>query len=387
MTAVISNRILEQLNTLILIVNELGNIEYVSPSAMRLLGYEPHTLLGQGWWDLTRKNKQERFVSKSEVMRILRDGKIIPSLSFERALTAADGSIRWILWNVSTGEDKTLLGIGHDITARKKVETQLLAKHKELEQKNTDILQSIGYAKRIQDAVIQDPLLLKNYFSDSFVLYKPRDVVSGDFYWYYKKGNKVFVAAIDCTGHGVPGAILSVIANGLIRDAVLKSGLETPGEILHFIDTELDKVLSKEDGSLAMADGMDVSLTVFDPEKKEVSFAGAFRPLVRVSSKGLEEFKGSRYPIGAYDAVGKKFENISIPWQSGDRFYLYSDGYADQFGGEREKKLSRKGFFELILSAQSMDMDEQKAFLEYSLNNWKQNGEQTDDILVIGLEV
>ncbi len=387
MTTVIANNILEQLNTLILVVNELGRIEYVSPSSMRLLGYEPQALLGEGWWDLTRKNRHERFVSKTEVLSLLRTRKAFQPLSFERALTASDGSLKWILWNVSYNEDRTLIGIGHDITARKQVEFQLLEKNRELQRKNTETLQSIQYAKRIQDAVIQDPDVLKKYFADAFILYKPRDVVSGDFYWFYKKGNKVFVAAVDCTGHGVPGAILSVIANGLIRDAVLKSGLEDPGDILRFIDRELDKVLSKDDGSLAMADGMDISLAVVDTGTQTVSFAGAFRPLLLLRNSEITEYKGSRYPIGQYENVVKQFDTTEIPIQSGDRIYLFSDGYVDQFGGEKEKKLNRRGFYELLLSAQSMDMEEQKSFLDYALNNWKQDIEQTDDILVMGIEI
>jgi serine phosphatase RsbU (regulator of sigma subunit) len=169
-----------------------------------------------------------------------------------------------MLWNVSFAEEKTLIGMGQDITARKMVEAQLVAKNKKLELKNSEIVQSIHYAKRIQDALIQDPGGLNNYFSGAFILHKPLHVVSGDFYSYYKMKTKVFVAAGDCTRHGVPGAMMSVICTGLIRDAILSTGLEDPAEILHWMDTALDNVLGKEGGVSVTADVMDIALAVFD---------------------------------------------------------------------------------------------------------------------------
>ena len=387
MTTLIANNILEQLNTLVLTVNPSGNIEYVSPSVKQLLGYEPNTLLGEGWWELTRTNQYDRLANKSEILSLLNSKNKSGSWSFERALTASNGEIHWVLWNVSLNHDKTLIGVGQDITLRKKVELQLLEKNRQLQVKNSEIIESIQYAKRIQDAVIKDPSKLKTHFSDAFILYKPRDVVSGDFYWYHKKGNKIYVAAVDCTGHGVPGAIMSVIASGLIKDVVVKHGLEDPGEILHAIDKERNLVLSKDDGTITSSDGMDISFAVIDFNNNTLAFAGAYRPLIVVRDGKILEFRGSKYPIGFFEEVNKNFETNYIPLQNDDKVYLFTDGYVDQFGGEKNKKLNRQRFYELLLNSHTMDIEEQRLFLDYALNNWKQDEPQTDDILVIGIKI
>ena len=394
MTTIITNNILEQLNTLILAVNQLGQIEFVSPSVKRLLGYEPETLLGEGWWNLTRKNREQRFINKSEVISLFNFQTKFKPLSFERVLTTSDGSEKWILWNVSINENQTLVGIGHDITKQKLFEKRLAEKNLELENAykdsklvNKDITDSIIYAKRIQSAIMPDEDGLKKYFPSSFIHFKPKDIVSGDLYWYHKKGNKIFVAAIDCTGHGVPGAIMSVIANSLIRDTIIKRGIEDPGDILHSIDEELLSVLSKENEHTITSDGMDIALAVFDFDTNMLGFSGAYRPLILLRENEIIEFKGSRYPIGFYESGNKKFDTIKIPFKKDDRFYLFTDGYIDQFGGEAKKKLNRKRFYDLLLNSQEMELEEQRSFLEYALNNWKQDEQQTDDILVIGLNV
>ena len=393
MTTVITNNILEQLNTLILVVNQLGQVEFVSPSAKRLLGYEPQTLLGEGWWDLTRINREQRFINKSEVINLFNFQKEFKPLSFERALTASDGSEKWILWNISINENKTLIGIGHDITKQKLFEKKLAEKNLELENAykdsklvNKDITDSIIYAKRIQSAIMPEEDGLKKYFPNNFIHFKPKDIVSGDLYWYHKKGNKIFLSAIDCTGHGVPGAIMSVIANSIIRDTIIKRGVEDPGDILHSIDDELLSVLSKENDHAVTSDGMDIALAVFDFDTNTLAFAGAYRPLILLRDNEIIEFKGSRYPIGFYESGNKKFDSIKIPFKKDDRFYLFTDGYIDQFGGEFNKKLNRKRFYDLLLNSNDMEMEEQKSFLDYALNNWKQDELQTDDILVIGIK-
>lgn len=384
--AVVQDFILEKLNTLIVVLGSDGNVEYVSPSVQRLLGFGQSQLLGEGWWNLTRRDAEERKLVRGQINALLADTSDISHVSFERALQTSIGETRWIFWNMSRGDDGTLIGIGYDITERKVAEQKLQQKNRELQLKNTEMLASIQYAKRIQDAVLPDAQGLKSYFEDAFVYFRPRDVVSGDFYWYYARGNKVFVAAIDCTGHGVPGALMSVIANGLVRDVVIRRGLEEPDEILHAIDSEMEAALNSNAGT-ATADGMDIALCVFDKEKNILSFSGAFRPLLRVRNDEVTEFRGSRYPIGFYPGIDKVFEKNEIALESGDSFYMFSDGYIDQFGGEKGKKLNRKRFIELLLQVQSMNLEEQESFLDYALNNWKQEEEQTDDVLVIGIKV
>lgn len=368
-------------------MNQRGQIEYVSPSVKKLLGYEPQTLIGNGWWELTRKNNTERIANQTEALSLFAVEKHNGAVSFERALLTSNGETKWILWNVLVNTDKTLVGVGQDITSRKKAEIELTAKNKELLVKNVEITDSINYAKRIQDAYTQDPLVLRSHFTNSFILYKPRDVVSGDFYWYHKKGNKLFVAAADCTGHGVPGALMSVIAQNIIKEVVIKRNLEDPGEILHAIDKELSIILENEYNKATTSDGMDIAFTVFNFDTNILAFAGAYRPLILLRKNEIIEYKASRYPIGFFDYTIKNFETNTISISEGDEIYLFTDGYIDQFGGEQSKKFNRKRFYDLLLSAQSMNFNERENYLEYALNNWKQQNDQTDDILVIGIKI
>jgi serine phosphatase RsbU (regulator of sigma subunit) len=278
-----------------------------------------------------------------------------------------------------------LVGIGHDITDRKKAEQKLIEKHKELEQHNKDMVDSIQYASRIQEAILPDIEKIKNAFSDAFVLYQPKDVVSGDYYFFYQRGSKSFVAAVDCTGHGVPGALMSIIANGILKEVIVKKGITEPSEILYALDEELFAALNKK-GEITN-DGMDVALAVFDSEKNSVSYSGAFRPMLLLRDHELIEFEANRYPIGFYGDVEKIFVSKEIELKKEDTFYFFTDGYCDQFGGELKKKFNRKRFKELLLSLQGMEMEEQQSFLQYALLNWRQDEPQMDDVCIIGVRI
>jgi PAS domain S-box-containing protein len=383
----VTENILEKLNSLIVVINKRGKVEYVSPSVKRILGFEPEQLLGEGWWNLTRTDDVERADVKAIALSQLKQDSLLQTLPYERLLKTISGKDKWILWNTSKGENNTLIGIGHDITDRKAAEQQLLQKHKELEQHNKDMLDSIQYASRIQEAILPDIEKFKSTFADAFVLYLPKDVVSGDYYFYYKKQNKIFVAAVDCTGHGVPGALMSIIANGILKEVVIKKGIEKPSEILYVLDDELQLALNKQNNTEITNDGMDVSIAVFDFDTFKVNYAGAFRPMLLVRNNEFIEFEASRFPIGFYGDVVKEFTSKEVELQKGDTFYLFTDGYCDQFGGEEKKKFNRKRFKELLLTAQSMEMDEQESFLQYALNNWKQEENQVDDVLVMGLKI
>jgi PAS domain S-box-containing protein len=383
----VTDAILEKLNSLIVVVNNSGKVEYVSPSVKRILGFEPGQLMGEGWWELTRADEEERADIKALAFRQLKQDSLLEALPYERRLKTAAGGERWILWNTSKGPGNTLVGIGHDITDRKKAEQRLLEKHQELEQHNKDMLDSIKYASRIQEAILPDVDKIKAAFSDAFVLYLPKDVVSGDHYFYYRKENKVFVAVVDCTGHGVPGSLMSVIANGILREVIIKKGLEEPSEILYALDEELGIALNSRNGEAAANDGMDIALAVFDRERNAMTYAGAFRPMLLARNGEFIEFEGNRFPIGFYGDVRKEFSSQTIELEPGDTFYLFTDGYCDQFGGEQKKKFNRKRFKELLLSAQSMEMDEQESFFAYALKNWRQEEEQVDDVCIMGVRI
>ena len=380
----LSELILEKLNTLVVVVNEQGTVDYVNSSAAGILGYAPEQLLGDAWWDLTRSTDEEKRKLKLLTQKIIRENNV-EQLPYERLLKTAKGKDKWILWNTTKGPGNTMVGIGYDITDRKIAEQKLQATNHFLSQRNTDMLESIRYAQRIQQSILPDKIKIEQALNGGFVLYKPKDIVSGDFYWYYERNECIYIAAIDCTGHGVPGAFLSVLANSLLKKVVDNNVLE-PAEILYRLDDELQNELNGSN-EYSSADGMDIALCKIDKSKSRLSFAGAFRPLVLVRLGEVIEYRGSRNPIGLYGDTKKVFEQIEIELQQGDSLYLFSDGYVDQFGGEQSKKLNKSRFRELLLTMQTMDVKEQEAFLEYALNNWKQQEEQTDDILVIGLKV
>ncbi|MBC7864710.1 MAG: SpoIIE family protein phosphatase [Bacteroidia bacterium] len=378
----VSKTILHNLNTLIVVVDPAGEVNYVSPSVQRLLGFNSSELLGNGWWKLPRASEEESVSVKNQILAgIKTPANLIPVI--EREMTTSTGDKKCIVWNTCIADDGSLIGIGYDITDRKRAESQLSKKLKELQVKNTELTESINYAKRIQQNILSNPEGLSEYVSDSFIHYQPKDIVSGDLYWYFKKENKLYVAAVDCTGHGVPGALMSVIANGLLRNIIVKRNLANPSEILFALDEELQIALMNENS----LDGMDVALCEIDLLTKKLSFAGAFRPLVLIRNNELIEFKASKYPIGFYSDAKKQFDLHEYDLQKGDSLYLFSDGYSDQFGGEKNKKFQRKNFYSLLLSIQDMEMNEQCSFLEYAHNNWKQDWPQTDDILVMGLKI
>jgi PAS domain S-box-containing protein len=384
--SLVTDAILEKLNSLIVVVSQTGKVEYVSPSAKRILGFEPEQLVGEGWWNLTRDNVEDRQSIKALTLQQMKQEALLETAPQERLLRTANGSERWILWNTSKGPLNTLVGIGHDITDRKKAELKLLEKNSELVQHNKDMLDSIQYASRIQEAILPDVQKIKNAFKDAFVLYQPKDVVSGDYYFFYQRGNKAFVAAVDCTGHGVPGALMSFIANGALKEVIIKKGVEEPSEILYALDEELFLALNKSKDGVVSLDGMDVAIGVFDFVEQTFSYAGAFRPVLVVRDNELIEMEASRYPIGFYADVQKVFTTKTIDIKQNDAFYFFTDGYCDQFGGERKKKFNRKQFKELLLSAQDMEMSEQEAYLQYVLLNWRQEEPQVDDILVMGIK-
>jgi len=385
--SLVTDAILEKLNSLIVVVNQTGNVEYVSPSAKRILGFEPEQLMGEGWWNLTRNTIDDRKSIIELTLQQLKQESLLETVPQERLLKTATGGDRWILWNTSKGPLNTLVGIGHDITDRKKAELKLLEKNTELVQHNKDMLDSIQYASRIQEAILPDVQKIKNAFKDAFVLYQPKDVVSGDYYFFYQRGNKAFVAAVDCTGHGVPGALMSFIANGALKEVIIKKGVEEPSEILYALDEELFLVLNKSKDGVVSIDGMDVAIGVFDFVEQTFSYAGAFRPVLVVRDNELIELDASRYPIGFYANVIKVFTTHTIDIKQNDAFYFFTDGYCDQFGGEKAKKFNRKQFKELLLSAQDMEMSEQESYLQYVIKNWRQDEPQTDDILVMGIKL
>ena len=251
-----------------------------------------------------------------------------------------------------------------------------------LEEKNQEILDSISYAKRIQNAILPPQKLVKEYLNNSFIIYKPKDIVSGDFYWMEPTKKEVLFAVADCTGHGVPGAMVSVVCNNGLNRSVREHGLSDPGKILdktrEIIIQEFEK--SEEE----VKDGMDIALCSIKENK--LKYSGAHNPLWIVRDGQIIETKANKQPIGKFDNP-QPYNTHTIDLQKGDAIYLFSDGYADQFGGEKGKKFKAKAFKELLISIQEKSMEEQKSIIDETFENWKGNLEQLDDVCVIGLRV
>ena len=382
----ISDLVLDKLNTLVIIVNNKGDVEYISNSSKAILGYEPQQLLGDNWWITPRRSLDEGYAVKDKILSIMLHDSYQIEQGFEHALKTSQGLIKWFKWSSAITSDDKVIGIGIDITEKKKAEQKTLEINRTLREKNKEITDSISYAKNIQQAILQSDSFLKTKFKDGFVLYLPKDIVSGDYYFFYENEENKYVAAIDCTGHGVPGALMSVIANSLLKEVFYNKNLTSPEEILYALDELLFESLNKNNQDEIRYDGMDISLCSINKKTNVLNFAGAMRPLFLVRENELTEIKCSKYPLGYYFEK-KQFSLNTIQLKENDQLYLTTDGYADQFGGNKNKKLNRKAFKELLLSLNGMSGDEQNSFLDYSLRNWKQDEEQTDDVLVIGITI
>jgi serine phosphatase RsbU (regulator of sigma subunit) len=272
---------------------------------------------------------------------------------------------------------KLLKGKDHDLYL---IATQKYA----LEQRDKDLTDSLVYAKRIQEALLPSELYFRRHFKEAFILFRPKDIVSGDFYWIGSKGDKIFVVAADCTGHGVPGALMSMIGINIIEKTINELNIETPSQILGVLNRSLEHTFSREKNiGTIIRDGMDVSLCVVDKKKRKLEYAGAFLPLYHIRNNSLHEIKPDKLIIGM-NPEGEEYHNHEIDITEDDIFYLFSDGYADQFGGNENKKFMYRRFRYLLLTIHRFPFKDQRAILEENFRTWIGKNEQVDDIMVIG---
>lgn len=270
--------------------------------------------------------------------------------------------------------------------ALKKSKDDITRYLKEIELKNRMITDSIRYAESIQNAILPDMEFMKKEMPEHFVLFKPKDIVSGDFYWVKRISNFLIIAVVDCTGHGVPGAFMSMLGTSFLNETVTKAKFDKANEILERL-RKMVKVFLKQTGkAIEQRDGMDMALCILDLDNMEMQYAGAYNPLYLIRNGELIEYKADRQPV-AFHYVEKEFTNHVISLQEGDAFYIFSDGYYDQLGGTKYKKFLSKNFRSLLLEIHKKSMDQQKDLLDKALKEWMKNTEQIDDILVMGIRV
>jgi tetratricopeptide (TPR) repeat protein len=255
-----------------------------------------------------------------------------------------------------------------------------------VEEKNKDIIDSINYAKRIQNALFREEEHVSAHLPEHFILFKPKDIVSGDFYWGLEKQNQFYIAAVDCTGHGVPGAFMSMLGVAFLNEITAKSQLLSPAEILEQLRDKIVKELRQSGKQQETRDGMDISLMRLNLETKELQWAGANNSIYIIKNKELSEIKPNKQPIG-YHSEMQPFTNHRMQLESGVVFYLFTDGYADQFGGEKGKKFKYSKLKELLISMADKPMFEQKKILNTNFESWKGTLDQVDDVCVIGIRV
>ncbi len=274
---------------------------------------------------------------------------------------------------------ESVLVVSHDITERKAIEL-------EIQTKNKKITESINYAKRIQTAILPNNRVISKALPDSFILYKPKDVVSGDFPWYIQMKDEIFIAAVDCTGHGVPGALLSLIGYFLLNDIVRSRKITEPGIILDLLDEGVTTTL-RQDEDATTKDGMDIALCKINVATGAVEYAGAHRPLYVMQKGIMEEVKGNKFPIGGGIFKNQtNFTNTKLKLNKGDSIYFCSDGYPDQFGGPENRKFGPKRTRELIDEVHAKSMAEAAKRFDQEWENWRGDVKQTDDVLLIGIK-
>lgn len=282
-------------------------------------------------------------------------------------------------------EQKKIVEQQKDVVEQQK----LVVEHQKhiVEEKNKNITESIDYAQRIQSAILPERDYIKSLFDDYFVYYQPKEIVSGDFYWFGQKNDKIIFAAIDCTGHGVPGALMSMIGNSLMNEIINGKGIVEPDAILNQLREDIIYALKQKDAPESQKDGMDIALCVLDKNKNHLTFSGAHNSLYHIRNNIFTELKGDMQAIGYEKRDRQTFLKSSIEIQKGDMLYLFTDGFADQKGGTAKKKFYYKPFRELLLSIHDKPALEQEKILCDTFNLWKGDIEQIDDVLVIGIRL
>lgn len=267
------------------------------------------------------------------------------------------------------------------------LEQKVIERTQKIEYQNKEITASIRYASRIQDALLPPEEEFNKLLPSYFILSKPKDIVSGDYYWLAQKDDKIVIAVADCTGHGVPGAFMSILGLSFLNEIINKSVIIRPNEILNQLRGQIIKSLHQTGRKDETRDGMEIALCVIDFAKKKLQYSGAFRPLLLIRNNEIKEYKGDIMPIGFYEYEDQSFNVTELQLSEGDVIYLYTDGYIDQMGGEERKSFRSINFKKLLKDIHKLPMQKQKEALEKRFGEWKGTNDQIDDIMIFGMKM
>ncbi|HON18445.1 MAG TPA: PAS domain S-box protein [Salinivirgaceae bacterium] len=367
---------------MIMRLNLVGQFFYANPIVKIFTGVDNKTIVGKTLDQVDFNDQIKEFFTKV----LLDVSKTNQKQSYETVFPTTFGDrIQQVNAIPEFNDEKeleTVLIVAHDITEQKQIEN-------EIKEKNKNITESINYAERIQKALLPDTRLVQEYLPKSFIFYKPRDVVSGDFPWFYVKGDIFYIAAVDCTGHGVPGALLSFVGYFLLNQTVDHDDDLNAGQLLQIFHKGVQKALKQDMEGAYARDGMDIAFCKIDLKKQKLQYAGAHRPLYLLRNRNLDEFKGDRKAIGGIP-LGKKpdegFTNHEIDIRQGDKIFFFSDGLPDQVGGPDNQKYSSKRIREAILKYPDYSMIQYHNYFNKDFQHWKGDNRQIDDVLLIGIE-
>lgn len=367
---------------LIMRLSTMGQIFYINPTVKSYFDIDAKTIQNQTIESANLPSSLVEFFSQAIATITETKKKVEDEISFESKFGKTIMHIVAIP-EFNENELETILFVSHDITDSKRIEM-------EIQEKNRNITESINYAQRIQSSILPDNRLLRKYLPNSFMFYLPRDVVSGDFPWMFiKDSDNIYVAAVDCTGHGVPGALLSFIGYFILNNTVDKDRTMNAGEVLDALHNEVRTTLKQDRVDADARDGMDIALCKINLKNNILEFAGAHRPLYLLRDNELQEFKGERRAIGGIPSAKKAempFTNHTISIQPSDKIFIFSDGLPDQVGGSDGKKYSAARIRELIKTNSKNTMDQYETLFSEDFSNYKGANKQIDDILLIGIE-
>ncbi len=358
-----------------------GVITYVNNEFARVSKYTPDELIGENI-NILRSSTMERGVF-TDIWNNITEGRPWRGRLQNRNKNYETYWIDTLIMPVldDEGEVVKFWSLSFEIT-------EIVRNQEEAENKSKMVAESLKYAKRIQMTILPSNKILDEYFDDYFILYKPKDVVSGDFYWFAKTIDRVFIAAVDCTGHGVPGAFMSLIGYNLLNTIVLRQNILDPGKVLSELHRQVRHALKQDQDGSKSKDGMDVALLSIELYQNKFHYAGAFRPLFYVKEGEFQTIDGDKMSIGGEQLEEERnFTTHSFEYQPGDLVYIFSDGIVDQFGGPDNKKFSTKRLRTIITENLSEKMSVQRALFNLAWKDWLNDGEQTDDVTMIGIRL